>query len=408
MLSHQLEISMSGYSHSSTADISHICEFAWFDWVMLRDNIPTFPDHKLILGHYLLPATDVGLALTAKILKSNGQVVYRSTLRHLTDLEHACLVLTADRKSFDNSIAERLGPAAQDTDFLAYVLTPEYELFGDEGDADFDFDLDPDHTDLEVTPEVGNNYIGVDLLFPKGGTMSRGRVTAQKRDADGNPKGRANSNPILDSREYMVTFDDGDVTNLTTNLIAESMYAQCDPDNNQYVLLDSLIGHQHLDTALQLSDQTVVRNDGWTYQKRNTVGWQLCCQWKDGSSSWEKFSDLKELHPLETAEYAVTIGINHKPAFNWWIPHVLRKHDRIISAVAKRSARFLKWTHKFGIEIPRTVKEALELDRQNGNTLWADAIAKEMTEVHKASDILLPDGKTAPVGYQKDPMSYGF
>ncbi len=197
------------------------------------------------------------------------------------------------------------------------------------------------------------------------------------------------------------------MTNLTTNLIAESMYAQCDPNGNQYVLLDSLIDHQRLDTALQLSDQTAVRNDGWTYQKRNTVGWQICCQLKDGSLSWEKLSDLKESHPLETAKYAVNMGIDHEPAFNWWVPHVLRKHDQIISVVAKRSACFLNQTHKFGIEIPRTVKEALELDCQNGNTLWADAIAKEMTKVRKAFDIL-PDGKTAPVGYQKIPCHMVF
>lgn len=389
----------------STADISHICEFAWYDWVMFRDNIPTFPDHKLILGRYLGPATDVGSALTAKILKSNGQIVYRSTLRHLSDPEHSCPVHIADRTSFDDSIAERLGPAAQESDFPAIDLTPEYDPFGEIGDAD----SDPDHDqeDLPVTPEVGDNYIGVDLLFPKGGTLTRGRVTARKRDVDGNPKGRANTNPILDTREYTVTFDDGDVTDLTANLIAESMYAQCDPDGNQYVLLDSLTDHRRLDTALRLSDQTQVRTDGRTYQRRNTVGWQICCQWKDGSSSWEKLSDLKESHPLETAEYAVTMGIDHEPAFNWWVPHVLRKRDRIISAVAKRSARFLKRTHKFGIEIPRTVKEALELDRRNGNTLWADAIAKEMAEVRKAFDIL-PDGKTAPVGYQKIPCHMVF
>ena len=114
---------------------------------------------------------------------------------------------------------------------------------------------------------MGNNYIGVDLLFPKGGIMTRGGVTAQKRDADGNPKGRANSNPILDTREYTVTFDNGDVTNLTANLIAELMYAQCDPNGSQYVLLDSLIDHQRLDTALRLSDQTTVQNDGRTYKK---------------------------------------------------------------------------------------------------------------------------------------------
>jgi hypothetical protein len=46
--------------------------------------------------------------------------------------------------------------------------------------------------------------------------MTRGHVTAQKRDNDGNPKGHANPNPILNTREYTVTFDDGDVT-LTAN-----------------------------------------------------------------------------------------------------------------------------------------------------------------------------------------------
>ena len=90
----------------STADISHKCEFAWYDRVMFRDNIPTFPDHKLILGCYLGPATNVGSALIAKILKSNGQVLYRLTLQYLTDLERCCPVHIADRKSFDDSIAE--------------------------------------------------------------------------------------------------------------------------------------------------------------------------------------------------------------------------------------------------------------------------------------------------------------
>jgi hypothetical protein len=35
---------------SSTADISHICELSCYDWVMFRDNVPTLPDNKLILG----------------------------------------------------------------------------------------------------------------------------------------------------------------------------------------------------------------------------------------------------------------------------------------------------------------------------------------------------------------------
>ncbi len=70
--------------------------------------------------------------------------------------------------------------------------------------------------------------------------------------------------------------------------------------------------------------------------------------------------------------------------------------------VKGRSARYHKRTHKFGIAVPKAVRDANELDRLNGNTLWADAIAKEMTEVRKAFDIL-PDGKAVPIGYQKIP-----
>ena len=132
------------------------------------------------------------------------------------------------------------------------------------------------------------------------------------------------------------------------------------------------------------------------------IGCQLCCQWKDGSTSWEKLSDLKESHSIETAKFAVTADIYHEPAFNWWVPHVLKKRDHIISIVKGRSARYLKRTHKFGIEVPKTIHEAYDLDQKNGNTLWTNAIAKEMQEVRKAFDII-PDDKAVPIGYQKIP-----
>ena len=46
------------------------------------------------------------------------------------------------------------------------------------------------------------------------------------------------------------------------------------------------------------------------------------------------------------------------------------------------------------------MKDALELDKKNGNTYWADAIATEMKNVRAAFKIL-PDGTSAPNGYQK-------
>ena len=73
--------------------------------------------------------------------------------------------------------------------------------------------------------------------------------------------------------------------------------------------------------------------------------------------------------------------------------------ERIISLVRKRNTRSLKRNEKFGIALPKNVKEALQLDKENGNTLWADAIATEMKNVKVAFKIL-NDGEMAPRDHQ--------
>ena len=66
------------------------------------------------------------------------------------------------------------------------------------------------------------------------------------------------------------------------------------------------------------------------------------------------------------------------------IKNTLNKRDSIISLVKKRQTRYLKKTHKFGVDMPKTVKEAAELDAKNGDTKWMDAILKEITNVRVA------------------------
>ena len=83
------------------------------------------------------------------------------------------------------------------------------------------------------TPEAQDNYVGVALELPLGDGMAQGRVTKRVRDNDGNVIGRANENPILDTRKYVVEFASGEEAELSANAIVQSMYAQCDPDGNQ-------------------------------------------------------------------------------------------------------------------------------------------------------------------------------
>ena len=197
---------------------------------MFNDSQATLPETKFHVGRWLGPAVDVGFALTYKILKSNGQVVPLSTIRHLSLDELANPDHIAMTKSFDDNIIQNIGVLATENDFDKDYLTPTYEYYDDEHQ---DIALDAPPEKLTPTPEIGDNYLNMELMMPRGGTLARGRVTDRKRDHEGNVIGRSNANPILDTREYEVKFYDGDVTKLTTNAIAESMYAMCDENGNQ-------------------------------------------------------------------------------------------------------------------------------------------------------------------------------
>jgi hypothetical protein len=98
---------------------------------------------------------------------------------------------------------------------------------------------------------------------------------------------------------------------------------------------------------------------------------------------------------VEIAEYAVAHELSDEPAFSWWVPFTLKKRDTIFSAVNKR---YWKRTHKFGIQV-KSVAEAYEIDKENGDDRWAQSIQKEMNTVRVAFRIL-EDGVDPPPGYQ--------
>ena len=100
--------------------------------------------------------------------------------------------------------------------------------------------------------------------------------------------------------------------------------------------------------------------------RHTTKGWQLLVKWKDGSTNWIALKDLKQSYPAEITEYAIDNKLHEKPAFAWWVPYVIKHRGRIISKI--KSKYWLR-THKYGIEIPKSVEQAYKIDRKNGNTL---------------------------------------
>ena len=100
------------------------------------------------------------------------------------------------------------------------------------------------------------------------------------------------------------------------------------------------------------------------------------------------------------AEYAKRLGLADEPAFSYWVKFALKKRERLLKKVLrrKRSNRF-----KYGIAVPRTVKEAYALDKQNGNNFWAKAIEKEMGSVMVAFKPL-GRGTAPPDDYKEIPF----
>lgn len=54
----------------------------------------------------------------------------------------------------------------------------------------------------------------------------------------------------------------------------------------------------------------------------------------------------------------------------------MKKRTAIIGKM--KSSKYWERTHKYGVRVPMNVKEAFEIDAENGNTLWSDAIGLEM------------------------------
>jgi hypothetical protein len=83
------------------------------------------------------------------------------------------------------------------------------------------------------------------------------KVTGRKRGLDGSERGKASANPILDTITYNVEFTDGRSEVYMSNIIAGNMYAQCDEEGNQILMLQDSVGHKTDEHVLEHADMYI-------------------------------------------------------------------------------------------------------------------------------------------------------
>ena len=69
--------------------------------------------------------------------------------------------------------------------------------------------------------------------------------------------------------------------------------------------------------AMSKNDKYITTRRGQKKLRKTTIGWKLLVKWKDGSETWVHLKDLKESHPVDVAEYAMSRGISDEAAFSW-------------------------------------------------------------------------------------------
>ena len=84
-------------------------DYHWYEWVKFWDGEAKFSEPREVLGRWLGPSLDVGPAMTAKIIKSNGQVMHLSSYRKLNPEELVDEEETQKRTLFTKLITTRLG-----------------------------------------------------------------------------------------------------------------------------------------------------------------------------------------------------------------------------------------------------------------------------------------------------------
>jgi hypothetical protein len=124
----------------------------------------------------------------------------------------------------------------------------------------------------DATPEELDEYLNAQLLFCQNGDSRSARVTKRRRTDDGQLCGQRHENPVLDSREYEVEFQDGSLEPFSTNTVVNNMYAQIDPEGKRHRIFSGITDHRN----------TVKEHQVQPTSHKTTKGWDLLVEWGSG------------------------------------------------------------------------------------------------------------------------------
>ena len=224
----------------------------------------------------------VGQLMSYWILPKSGIPISCVTVQQLTNLEKETDIWKQRMSQFDTFINERLTvknsalPKFDDIDLTDYRLSTEADKeFIEEYSKVISSEDMKDSDDSETNNAP--SYLGMEFGMPRDSHehLQFAKVMKEVTDDEGVPIGKANNNPILDSRMFEVEYLDGTTEVLAANVIAENIVSQVDDNAHRQLLIDEIVDHRKDDSALSWDQATITSNTGVKKMKKTTRGWEL-------------------------------------------------------------------------------------------------------------------------------------
>ncbi|KAG7344871.1 reverse transcriptase RNA-dependent DNA polymerase [Nitzschia inconspicua] len=126
-------------------------------------------------------------------------------------------------------------------------------------------------------------------------------------------------------------------------------------------------------------------------------------EWENGEVTTEPLNIIAEDDPVTCAIYALDNDLLDTPGWMRF-KKLARRQKKLFRMANQAKLRSFRTAprYMYGIEIPRDYQHALELDQKNGNTLWQDCTALELSQMKEYRTFKdIGKGKAPPPGYKK-------
>ena len=122
----------------------------------------------------------------------------------------------------------------------------------------------------------------------------------------------------------------GGIIESTADIIVESIYAHHDVDKNEYLLLQGFTDQRKNGLALSIENQKQLSKAKKLSESQQLDG-TFVANGRIVQYHERNYPTMKSCIESRVFKYVIAQGIQYGPTFNWWVHHVLKKKDRIIS-----------------------------------------------------------------------------